>query len=212
MSELATQIAAFRENIMDSGYVLDPEPVHSEFVSGKHGRKLDFDKIDDDDPLYKEWTEIAADFIQQEFPRLPEVIIGVANGTNRTALDTARRFNGQVLGLVSEKDPDNSKRLYLSSIAGRAIEAIKPELVVVLEDVGTTGSNSVQVAVDSRDAGARSVEVVTTWQRREHLERLEEAGIPHRAIINEPLPTYTPEECRSHGFCAEGWEFKPRKQ
>lgn len=204
--------ARLKAEILDAGYVLDPEGTHHEFVSGMHGRKLDFDNIETGNPLYNLWTETAADFIREEFPELPEMIIGVANGTNRTALDTARHFSGDVLGLVSEKDPQDSKKLYINHIAGLAIEAIKPELVVVLEDVGTTGSNSVQVAEGCRSAGAKNVEVVTTWKRREKLERLEEAGIPYRAIIDEELPTYTPEDCQDHGFCSQGWDFIEREK
>jgi hypothetical protein len=215
MSELATQIEAFRENIINSGYVLDPEGTHQEFVSGKHGRKLDFDNIDREGQLYDEWISVTAGFLQEEFPTLPEMIIGVANGTNRPALDTALRIVdgsiGEVIGLVSAKDKANSKKLYLGAIATEAIKVKKPELVVVFEDVGTTGSNSVQVATACLKSGAQSVEVVTTWQRREKLEKLDEANIPHRAIINEPLPTYDPEECKEHGFCAQGWEFIPRE-
>lgn len=203
-------VETFRTNLIESGIVLDPEGTHHEFVSGMHGRKLDFDNIEERDPLYSEWTEVAAGFIEDEFPRLPEVIIGVANGTNRTALDTARRFNGDVLGLTSFKNPQNSKDLYLTSLARRVMKGIKPELVVVLEDVGTTGSNSVRVAAACRDAGAQKVEVVTTWKRRPVLERLEEADIPYRAIIDEELPTYSPEDCQDHGFCSEGWEFIER--
>jgi orotate phosphoribosyltransferase-like protein len=204
-------IAAFKENIINSGYVLDPEGVHHEFVSGMHGQKLDFDNIEESDPLYSQWTEVAAGYIEEKYDvSLPEIIIGVANGTNRTALDTARRFGGRVLGLVSEKDPQNSKKLWLSGMAANVISAMRPNLVVVLEDVGTTGSNSVQVATACRDQGAKEVEVVTTWKRREKLERLEEAGVPYRAIIDEPLPTYSPEDCKDHGFCSQGYEFIER--
>lgn len=210
MAQLTERISEFRENIINSGYVLDPEGTHHEFVSGMHGRKLDFDNISNHSALYEQWTEVSASFIEEEFPQLPEIIIGVANGTNRTALDTARRFNGEVLGLVSEKDRQDKKKLYLSSLAGRVIYDFEPKLVVVLEDVGTTGSNSVQVADGCRVAGAQRVEVVTTWKRREKLEKLEEADIPYRAIIDEELPTYTPEDCRDHGFCSDGWDFMER--
>jgi orotate phosphoribosyltransferase len=204
-------IAEFRDHIIEAG-VLDPEGTHHEFVSGMHGRKLDFDTVETGSPLYDEWINVAAGFIAEEFPDLPEVILGVANGTNRVALDTARKFDGQVFGAVSEKDSQDSKVLRLGAAAGKLIMCMKPELVVVIEDVGTTGSNSVQVARHALEAGAKQVEVVTTWQRREVLERLVDAGIPYRAIINEPLTTYPPEECKGTGFCAQGWKFIPRGQ
>jgi orotate phosphoribosyltransferase len=94
------------------------------------------------------------------------------------------------------------------------IAGVKPELVVVFEDVGTTGSNSVQVARGALEAGALAVEVVTTWKRQPALGRLDEAGIPYRAIIDEVLPTYSPLECQTdpNGFHARGWDFIPRKK
>jgi hypothetical protein len=46
------------------------------------------------------------------------------------------------------------------------------------------------------------------------LEKLDEAGIPYRAIIDEPLPTFTPDACETveAGFCYRGWDFIPRGQ
>lgn len=202
----------FRQNIIDSGYVLDAEGTHHEFVSGMHGQKLDFDKIEDDSALYRQWLEVGAEYIREEFPKLPEVILGVANGTNRVAEDMVElEFESEVHGLVSAKDPENSKRLYLPEKTLDIFSWVMPQFVVVFEDVGTTGSNSVQVAQAALEAGADRVEVISTWKRRPVLEKLEEAGIPNRAIIDEPLTTFSPEDCLDHGFCAQGWEFIPRK-
>ena len=202
-------IEVFQAHILEAG-VLDPPDIHHEFVYGQHGRKLDFDTIETESELYKEWVSANVDFINQEFPQTPEVILGVANGTNRLALDVARRFNGQTVGLVSEKDPDNSKVLSLNWLAARVISAIKPGLVVVVEDVGTTGSNSVQVAVHARELGAKKVVVVPTWQRQPSLSKLDEAGISYIPIIGETLPTFDEVDCKAHGFCAEGALFIPR--
>ncbi len=208
---MAEAIDAFRGHIIESGYVLDPEGTHHEFVSGMHGQKLDFDNLEDEDPLYAEWINVAGDYIKSEFPDLPTLIIGVAKGTNRVALDVAPTIGGgRVIGLESAKDKQDSKRLYLPVNVRNLVKLLVPELVVVLEDVGTTGSNSVQVAVQTRDAGAKRVEVVSTWKRRAQLERLEEAGIPNRAIIDEELATYSPEDCVKTGFCSKGWDFIPR--
>lgn len=205
-------IETFRNHIIESEVrVMDPEGVHHEFSAGGHGQKLDFDNIPTGSELYNEWVQTAADYIHEEYDELPDVILGVANGTNRVALDVARKFDGAVFGAVSGKSPENSKKLYLPKSTLRLIGGMVPKFVLVLEDVGTTGSNSVQVAEQARATGAKHVEVLDTWQRRPQLERLDEAGIAYRAIINEPLTTYSPEECRESGFCAQGWEFIPRK-
>jgi hypothetical protein len=143
------------------------------------------------------------------------VILGVANGTNRVAHSLGLRFKtDDIEGFASTKSSKTDKILYLPPNVEEHITRTQPELVVVIEDVGTTGSNSVQVAKAALRAGAEAVEVVTTWKRREHLERLDEANIPYRAIIDEPLPTLDPEECKTNeaGFCYQGWDFIPRGQ
>jgi orotate phosphoribosyltransferase len=205
------KVEEFRENLLQAG-ILDPEGTHHEFVSGMHGRKLDFDLIESGTPLYSDWISVNAEYIKQQFDELPEVVLGVANGTNRVAVDTAAELGSGVVGLVTQKDAQTSKIISLPEDAQRTIAEAKPKLLVVTEDVGTTGSNSVQAAVAAQEAGAQNVEVVTTWKRRENLERLDEAGIAYRAIINEALVTYGPEECEAEGFCAYGWELIPRGQ
>lgn len=208
---MTTQVESFKDNLIEAG-VLDPVGIHHEFVSGMHGRKLDFDKIETGSDLYGEWVDVTTDFIAENYENTPGVILGVANGTNRLALDIGRRFEGLSYGAVSEKDEVNSKVLRLSQAAAGIIKLMKPSFVLVVEDVGTTGSNSVQVAKYALDAGAQEVEVLTTWQRRPQLERLMEAGVPYRAIIDEALPTFSPEECVSSGFCAEGSTLIPRAE
>lgn len=203
---MTTTIEFFRNHIIEAG-VLDKERVHHEFVSGMHGRKLDFDTIDTGNSLYNEWIEVVAAYISDKFIKLPEIIVGVANGTNRVALDTARAFNGSIFGAVSEKDYRNSKVLRLAAPTGKLISAMKPEFVAVIEDVGTTGSNAAQVAQRVLDAGAQTVEVINTWQRRPQLERLLESEIPYHSIINEHLPTYLPEDCKLVGPCSDSWKL-----
>lgn len=210
-----TGIEAFRDRIIEGGYVLDAEGMHSEFVSGMHGQKLDFDNVDErTDPLYHEWIDVQQEFIVDSFPRLPEVILGVANGTNRVAYSLGERFRGDAIPFASRKQEKSSKEIHLPELAKTALHLIRPSLVVVVEDVGTTGSNSVQVARQALENGAQKAVVVTTWKRRPALERLEEAGVEYLAIIDEPLPTFSPEDCVSNpdGFCARDWQFKPRSK
>lgn len=209
------EVANFENELLTSGKVIDPEGEHSEFVSGMHGQKVDFDKLDDKDPLYGQWIEIGANYMKGEMlPGLPEFIVGVANGTNRVVHDISKLMRGRVVALESEKDEVDSKVLRLKAVTKQIVRAVRPALAVVFEDVGTTGSNSVQVAEQLLEAGAGDVIVVSTWQRREHLELLEKAGIEHQAIINHPLPTFSPEDCQNdpNGFCARDWVFKARNK
>lgn len=204
-----TKIDSFKQNLIESG-VLDAPDIHHEFVSGKHGRKLDFDKIETGSELYSEWVDVNEDYIRSEFTETPAVIVGVANGTNRLALDVSRRYDGRTLGLISSKDPENSKRLYLPKLTEEVIKGLLPRFVVVVEDVGTTGSNSVQIAKAVEELGVPEVVVVPTWQRQPALEKLDEADIAYRSIINHTLATYSPEECLESGFCSQGIELVPR--
>lgn len=205
----AEETAAFRGDLLAAG-ILDPQGTHHEFVSGMHGQKLDFDRIEEGTDLYEQWIDVNKGFIEGAFPQLPEIILGVANGTNRVARDVGERLC--VPGLATAKESKGSKVIYLPEAARKTIELAAPDLVVVVEDVGTTGSNSVQAALAAREAGAKNVEVVTTWQRREKLEKLEEAGVAYRAIIKEVLPTYSPDDCEARGFCSFAWKFIPREQ
>lgn len=210
-------IETFRQHIVDDGSIMDPEGVHHGFVSGVHGQKLDFDKVSDGSELFGEWVDVSAHDINVHHLYLPRFVLGVANGTNRLALAVADRLTDisegteQVEGLVSAKDPDNRKRLFLPEVTLEAISAEEPELVVIVEDVGTRGTNSVQVAEQALLAGAKDVVVQVTWQRGIALTRLEERGVRYRAIIKEHLPDFEPEACRSaeDGFCRRGWQFVP---
>ena len=218
---LAEQVKDFRNSLLDEN-ILDPAGVHHEFNAGGHGRKLDFDLIptyaatsrSEFSPLYANWLQVTTGFIQTEFPELPQVILGVANGTNRVAKDVALRLNREtgahVLGYATVKDEANDRVLWLPRRVEDKLSKTAPELVVVVEDVGTTGSQSVQIAEQALGAGAQKVVVVPTWQRQDSLWRLDEVDIEYRAIIHETLPTYTAEECARTGFCAQGWELIPR--
>ena len=213
MSPSSPNTRTFREDLLAYG-VLQNDGQHQEFREGMHGQKLDFDVIERDSPLYREWVGINMAFIAEQFVPAPEVVLGVANGTNRLALDVACNFDGNLIGLKTAKDSEDHRSIYLPDFSRKVMRALRPELVVVLEDVGTTGSSSVQAAEAALDNGAQHVEVVVTWQRRSQLEKLQAAEIPYRSIIFEPLPTFEPADCASNpdGFCARGWELVPRSK
>jgi len=183
---------------------VDPENQHHVFTSGiHHGRKIDFDAIPDDSDLYQDWVEVTADEIRNGYPfALPQIVLGVANGTNRLAPDVADCFDG-VIGLQTEKNPDDKKDIRLTKTARQVIEVLRPSLILVLEDVGTTGGSSSTVAVAAMEAGAEHVDVLNTWKRRERLDALIRADISYFSVIDEPLPTYTIDECESIGYCSD---------
>lgn len=208
---MGTTAENFRNHIIESRYVLDPEGTHHEFVSGLHGRKLDFDLIPDGSELFHEWVDVAAKKIRSLYLsygllRSELLVISVANGTNRVVGPVAQKLRAN--SALTEKDSPRSVKL--TPEAEELIAELKPSVAVVLEDVGTSGTTSATAVEAVRSAGVQRVEALNTWQRREKLEKLIGIKAAYSSIIYEPLPTYTPEDCQTEGYCAQNWEFIPR--
>lgn len=195
----------FREHLLDEG-VLDPEGIHHEFVRGMHGRKLHFDRVRPGTSLYDEWVVVGAQTLRELHPDLSGLIlVSVAEGTNDVTVDIAEELGEGVIGLQTEKV--GSRQVRLNKIARQVIRAVRPKRVCIFEDASTEGTIVLTAAEDLRSMDIEDPEVLTTWQRRHRLELLENAGIYYNAIIDEPVPTYTPEDCRRMGHCAAMWEL-----
>ena len=193
-----TKIDELKSRSLTEG-VLDDETIHHEFVSGLHGRKLDFDKIPTASDLYELWVEAYIEYIQNNYQVQPSMIIGVANGANRLAVSIAAGLGNGTLGLMTEKETSKSSRFHPS--VEDIIRSYKPKFVLIVEDVGTAGTTSATAAIKALEAWVQSVEVLNTWQRSESLTKLEEAGISYRSLIVEQLPNYPPESCE---YCKQG--------
>lgn len=210
---MAVTTAEFRDNIIDSGYVLDPEGIHHEFVSGKHGRKLDFDNIPDGSDLFGQWVEVTARELKGEYTNVDMgrfALVSVANGTNRLVGPVAETMGRGVTAILTQKDPDHPKQVLLPGGEIDKLQGLDASIAVLLEDVGTTGSTTATGVLSVRQTGTKNVEVVMAWKRQLRLERLDAIGAAYWAIIDEELPTYDPDECRDIGYCALGWQYIPR--
>lgn len=197
----------FRDRVMsDPVQVLDPEGiVHHEFVSGNHGRKLDFDKIKTDSDFYIEWVSIYARAIRAIYKyRLPDALVGIANGANRLAESVAPLLGKKVLGLTTVKL--DAKTVALDEQSLNLIEQEDIRFALTIEDVGTTGSTTATAINHLRYMGVRRIEAITTWQRNPTLPKLDDLRIPYNSVIPESLPMFSPEECRENpeGFCYQG--------
>lgn len=197
----------FRDDLLEHG-VLDPEGLHHEFVSGLHGRKLDFDDIPPESDLFVSWVEIVTrkiheEYISQGAGRL--VLVSVAGGTNRLVPIVASEVGHKTVGVLTEKDSPRSVKLLPESLA--VIRAIKPIVGVAIEDAATKGTMSASAVEEMKASGVPRNEVLNTWQRRVRLEELEARNIKYSSIIFEPLPTLAPQECEEDGYCAQGWEL-----
>lgn len=206
-SRLKGDVANFRERILgDPTGVLDPEgEIHHEFVSGNHGRKLDFDKIEVGTDFYIDWVAIYARAVLATYPRrLPDALIGIANGANRLSTNVAQLLGGKVLGLTTIKQ--DAKSVTLDDEALEAIARNNVRFALTIEDVGTTGGTSATVVPGLREAGVVRIESMNFWQRNVSLPRLAALRIPHSAVILDPLPMFSPDACATEpdGYCAQG--------
>lgn len=194
-------VEKFKQAILESG-ILDKEGVHHVFSQGLHGRKIDFDLIPDDSDLFKQWVDLTVDFIRNNYSAPPEAVIGVANGTNRLAFAVADKLG--VRGLDTVKPEGSRNQPILTEESKNTLKKLNPKSIIILEDVGTRGTNSSSVARSVRELGFDNFEVINTWQRSETLSLLDELNVPYKAVIKEVLPNYKPEECE---YCQKGWEL-----
>ena len=207
--QLRERLLQFRMDCLNTPGLMDPEGVHHEFKSGMHGQKLDYDAIEEGTELFDRWAKLYLDFIMLGYEKQPDLVMSVAEG-----VDQLVKRIGEFAGstgpdtLLSKKLAD--KTIVIDGKAREQIERKDYQSAVIVEDVGTTGRSSLMVAQQLRDLGIKKIEVINTWQRRPHLEKLEEAGVAYRSLNFEPLTTFSPDECRAFGFCSKDWEFIPR--
>lgn len=191
----------FKETILHSG-ILDKEGVHHVFSQGLHGRKLDFDLIPDDSDLFNQWVDVTADFVRENYEKLPGAIVGVANGTNRLGFAVAGKLG--ISGFDTVKPEGSRNQPVLTESSKEGLKKLNPDFVIILEDVGTRGTNSSSVAKSIRELGYGNLEVINTWQRSESLPLLDAQNIPYKAVIKEVLISYPPENCE---YCKQDWEL-----
>lgn len=207
-------IEIFRDHIIHAEGVLDPEGIHHEFVSGMHGRKLDFDAIPTESRLFQEWVEACAQTIDtlyggQSVGRR-KALLSVANGTNRLVRPVAALLDNDFAPLETRKISPKSVELSDETAAYFAEQS--PDFVLVVEDVGTRGTTSATAVAAAVRAGAGRVEALNTWQRRSQLEELDALGVTYNSVIIEPMPTMSAPQCATVGPCAQGWQFIPHVQ
>lgn len=201
---LQADVDRFRERVYtDPVGVLDPEDLHHEFVSGNHGRKLDYDKIEIGTDFYIEWVTVYARAVKEMYPmRSPDALVGIANGANRLSRDV-----GHLLGIASLTTVKvSAKEVKLDDDALETIEEYGIKFALTIEDVGTTGGTTVTAVNDLRLAGVPRIESVNFHQRNLVLPKLVAARTPHDSVIIDPLPMFSATECMTapDGYCGSG--------
>ncbi len=212
-TELAGKIENLRERILtDPVGVLDPPTQHHQFASMvNHGRKLDMDKIVTGSGLFWQWVDTYSQWINEMYEgQKPDAILGIANGANRLATTMAASVGA--IGLETFKV--SSKEVALTDASRRALERIDVGFVLEIEDVGTTGGTTSSPIAELRELGVQRIEAAHTWIRNPGLKVLDSMGIPYGAVIHEPLPTFSVEDCQNlpEGFCRQGVLLIPHGQ
>ncbi len=183
----------------------DPEGVHHEFNQGLHGKKIDFDKISTGTPLFHEWVELVAESLQQTYPVLPDALVGVANGTNRIVGPLSRKLGKKPLVLETIKSKRSGP--ILTEKARKIIKLAQPAFIVIIEDVGSRGTNSLSVFRSIKETGQARIEVLNTLQRSQELDLLEVNNVSYSSVLTYVLPTYTAAECKKLGYCRDKWKL-----
>jgi orotate phosphoribosyltransferase len=183
------------------GDLIDPEWRYHSWVHPKapkprgksvgrfFGRKFDLDDrrtvtrpdvMERQVPLTAE--EINSRYIQEGAGKI--ALVGVAGRTNRIVGPVAEELKGlaQVEAIFTEDDPENEGEVSLSPEGIIRLGFFLPELVVVVEGIGTTGQKAASAAIAVQEQGFTEVSALITAQREPRLPELEKAGIEYGAI------------------------------
>lgn len=203
------RLEAFTGRFLDA-CVIDEDIEHHEFSGGMHGTKIRAEQIKLNSPLGDEWIQLHAETIAERYRPLPNMILGVAHGTNVAARLLAEELGHGVWDIHTVKKEGELPKLAPGTDG--LIKDIDPELIVIFDDVLTEGTNTAPLAISLLEAGAKRVVVEVTAQRLEHAVKLDEIGVAYNSLINvrQRLPTYTPEECEEFGLCAKEIKLIPR--
>ncbi len=201
MTTLQERIDAFEVHLEQGGIIGDEsQRIHQEFKKGQHGIKVDFGHaaIAEGTALFSEWVDVTHDYIEGEYRQLPDGLVRVDSGTNALVGAVIKKFGTHVLDIATEKKPD----IGLTHAARKIITHERPNFLLVLDDVGTTGSTTRSVVDQIERLGVPRVEVLYALQRTVSLPYL--ARVAVQSMIRRPMPTYEPEQCR---YCHEGYEL-----
>jgi len=197
------RIGEFRGHLLDEG-IRDPAGTHHEFSQGMHGLKWDFDDIPDDSELFHEWVGISADFIVDNYEILPNVLLAIANGTNRVVRPVTEILGGGVIALETEKKPGSKSEIIIPPKARLIIAKLINPFVLKIDDVGTTGASIASAGLKVRKINPSAhLEALVTLKRSLTLPHLDKIDVPYKSIIDEPEEDYTKEDCEDHGYCAD---------
>lgn len=207
---------AFWHTILADGTIVDdPVKQHHEFASGRHGVKVDMDNIDESSNLFDNWIDILAIRTMQlaEIHNVGRLaLVSVANGTNRVVPRVYDKVRTKVNSFYALTGKISDSAVALQPAAAQTMASELPDFAVVYEDVATSGLTSSSAVKAIRRVGVERLTVLNTVQRHDRLPRLDNIKAEYEWIVRENLPEYLPDDCRHHGFCAQGSRFIPKER
>jgi len=229
---MTTEKANIEKEILEYPGVCDPGHLHHEFYDGRHGMRLDLGSIHTSSQLYGKLITGQANDLSNIYENgIPKVLISAAERGNQIVHDIADELQDGVIAMTAEKD--NRGRALLANFAGRALlRRLRPELILVIADVGTTGK-SVRPLVEQlhRNSGLDKsskqkqqnnvkVDAYFCWQRQARLKNLERSlrnyhKVSYNSYIVHPLKIFQNDQaCKDdpEGFCANNVELIPYGQ
>lgn len=201
------------ERILGLTEVYDPNGPHHEFKDGGHGHKVDMEQIPPESELFADLVDTSASQIRERYGGIPSLVIGIANGGNPWADAIGEALGPEATVLHTEKNGHG--QAVLNFAARCALRHARPDEIVLVDDLGTTGASVMpvykQINFGSRlrhRIPAQSVFYVAT--RKSYLTHLKRNMVPYDSAVDLDLPTFRDEEqCvnRDDGLCRNGIEL-----
>ena len=202
------QIDQYWGALLDAGLIETER--HHEFRDGLHGYKADFEAVaPPGSDLFNEGVGLLAEYVtdKQHYLSPPDTVIGVANGANQLALALAEELGSKVSGLQTVKNRDDPSMLEFPFFSERRLGFSSSRFALVIDDIGTSGSSTAQVAQLCKGLDVPRVEALYLLQRSTSLQNLGRIGVSYQALIKYPMDNLTPDECYEVGPCSVGVEL-----
>ena len=184
----------------------NPKRPHALLTSGNHSNGFfNASKVIRDPNLLAEAIEaLALKLVLETRVTVIDEVHGSALGAIPIALELARRWE-MGFGFTEPVVEDGRKRMRL-----KRFEIAPGTNVLVVEDVITTGGTTLETIAGIESAGGVVSPTVGVLVNRSGLTHLDGRRIV--ALVDQPMPMWTPEECTASELCSKGSEALRPKQ
>lgn len=189
----------------------NPKRPHACLTSGNHSNGFFNGTLVIQDPNVLQNTckdlVVKIQEVQKELHFQPTWVIGPAFGAITIAHEVAKVLFVCRFGFTEPVVEDGEKKMILKRFS------VEDQDVLLVEDVMTTGSTTIKTAQAVKEKGGKIVPAIGVLVNRSGMEYLDcGEGIGKLkivALIDKPMPMWTPEECP---LCKEGSEaIRPKR-